>query len=292
MPKRTFSGAGLGAGFGWNQPTSQPGSMQRRRTGKAVGYITRSRALVLQPGSGRRGRGVAGFNPLAGGIRRTYRPQGIRRRTGGFTGIERKFYDSGLIASALTAPTDASGGEHDPSATVLLNTVTQGDGEEQRDGRKCTFQSVFVKGTVLSVSIANLTAASEPCKVYIALVLDTQTNGATIASENVFKNKIANANMAASPMRNMQFTQRFRILDTAEFTMPVPETTWDGTNMEMAGTVFPFELSSNLEFSSLFSGTTETVANITDNSLHVIAYCSSVELVPLIGYNARVRFVG
>ncbi len=218
--------------------------------------------------------------------------QGGRARTGGFTGIERKFYDTSLVGSALTAPTDAAGGEHNPSATICLNSITQGDGEEQRDGRKCTVQSCFVKGTVRVGPLANITAGDEGAKIYIALVLDTQTNGALLNSEDVFKNEGANLVLAGSPMRNMQFTQRFRILDTAEFVMENPNLSWDGTNMESQGLVTPFQLSSNLTFSSLYSGTTESIANITDNSLSIIAYTSAVGLVPLLSYNARVRFVG
>ena len=41
-------------------------------------------------------------------------------RTAGFLGIERKFYDTALTATALTASTDASGGEVDPSATSMI----------------------------------------------------------------------------------------------------------------------------------------------------------------------------
>ncbi len=53
--------------------------------------------------------------------------RGRNIRTAGFTGIELKFYDTFLIAGSLTSPTDATGGEHNPSATISLNTVTQDD---------------------------------------------------------------------------------------------------------------------------------------------------------------------
>lgn len=221
---------------------------------------------------------TSGFGPLS--------------RTGGFTGIERKFYDTALSGAAISAPADAAGGEQDPSATILLNTITQGDGESQRDGRKCTVYTTYVKGIITCAAQINQTVPDNACKIYIALVLDTQTNGATIASENVFKNASANAINASNPMRNMQFTQRFRVLDTAEVTLQNANISWDGTNMEQSGLIETFKLSSNLQFNTLYSGTTESVANITDNSLHVIAYTNNTELSPLISYNARVRFVG
>ncbi len=239
-------------------------------------------------------RGVRGRATSMGvnGPRRIFKAQGVGPRTGGFTGIERKFYDTSLVASALTAPTDSSGGEHDQSATICLNSVIQGDGESNRDGRKATFQSCFVKGLCTVAAQANNTAGLGGTKIYIALVLDTQTNGAQLNSEDVFKNDSGSGSMAASPMRNMQFTQRFRILDTAEFIMQDPNISYDGTNIEMNGVMQEWQLSSNLTFSTTYSGTTETVANITDNSVHIVAYCNALGLVPQISYNARVRFVG
>ncbi len=290
MSKRGYFGA-----FG----TQRAAGPQWRKTGGAFGQ-KKAQGFAIRSGPGwypgqasgvRRGRGVAGFS-YAGGIRRTSRAQGMRPRTGGFTGIERKFYDSMLQGASLTAPTDASGGEHNPSATIGLNTMTQGDGEEQRDGRKATIQGVFVKGVITCANQINATAGDAATKVYIALVMDTQTNGALLNSEDVFKNKGAAIATAASPMRNMQFTQRFRILDTFECVMQNPNMAYDGTNVETQGLNEPFQLSSNLEFSTQYSGTTEDIANITDNSVSIIAYCSNLDLVPKISYNARVRFVG
>ncbi len=282
--KRFASGTqwgGGGAGASWGVKSRSLGG-GRRKVAMAVPATT---SVGVRYG----GRGV-----LSGGgnFRRRRAYQGGRTRTGGFTGIERKFYDTSLIGAALTAPTDATGGEHDQSATICMNSITQGDGESQRDGRKCTVQSAYVKGVINCPAQANQTATDAASKIYIALVLDTQTNGAQLNSEDVFKNDGANAITAASPMRNMQFTQRFRILDTAELVMQNPNISWDGTNMEQQGLVSPFQLSSNIEFSSQYSGTTESVANITDNSLHIIAYCNENGLAPTISYNARVRFVG
>ncbi len=223
------------------------------------------------------------------------RPQGVGPRTGGFTGIERKFYDTSLVSGVLTAPADSTGGEHDQSATICMNTIIQGDGESERDGRKATIQSAYVKGIIKCVAQHATAVADDACKIYVALVLDTQTNGAQLASELVFKNDSGNANLAASPMRNMQYTQRFRILSTFETVVQnanMANDTGATGGLQQSGFVIPFELSSNLVFSTQYSATTETVANITDNSLHIIAFCSSTELAPTINYNARVRFVG
>ncbi len=289
--EHSFTGSGASRPASWTPTGSPEGSagmpFVSRFPGKARGQAIRRNLRTV--GARHRGAPAVGVRPA---VRRVFRPQGIGPRTGGFTGIERKFYDTSLVNAALTAPTGAAGGEHDQSATICLNTITQGDGESQRDGRKCTVQSTFVKGVVTVAAQTNITTLDSAAKIYIALVLDTQTNGAQLNSEDVFKNDSGNALLAGSPMRNMQFTQRFRILDTAEFVMQDPNASYDGTNMESQGLVVPFQLSSNMTFSSQYSGTTEDIANITDNSMHIIAYCTSTQLAPSISYNGRVRFVG
>ncbi len=214
-------------------------------------------------------------------------------RIGGYLGIETKFYDQKLIASTLTGATDATGGEHDPSATVLMNTVVQGDGESNRDGRKITMKNIYIQGHIDVPLKANQTATNQAFICMIALVLDTQTNGATIASENVFTNPGASIKTAAQPFRNLQFTKRFRVLKRLEIQGHQQEPVWDGTNLEFMGYQLPFKIYVDLKnIRVLYSATTETVANITDNSLHLIAYVSNTGQAPTINYHSRLRFVG
>ncbi len=287
------------AGGTWNMSWRERGhGAERWGKHKAMGFSGRSAGAGRAAGIARARKpfGRATYSrvarPVAAGRGRLGYTQGVRARTGGFTGIERKFYDTSLVGFALTAPTDSTGGEHDQSATICMNSIVQGDGESERDGRKATIQSAYVWGNIRVAPIANPTAGVVSMTCYVALVLDTQTNGAQLSSEQVFKNDSANAFLAANPMRNMQFTQRFRILDTATVTIDQLQMAWNGANMEASGMSFPFKLSSNVVFSTQYSGTTETVANITDNSLHIIAFTSSVGAAPLLDYNARIRFVG
>lgn len=235
--------------------------------------------------------------PMMGPRRRVRRKLATRARfrnarVGGFVGIELKFYDTSLVTAALTAPTDAAGGEHDQSATIGPTTIPQGDGENQRDGRKAVVKSVFVNGIINMAAQLNQTAVDSNPVVYVALVKDMQTNGALLNSEEVFINDSGSAIVAASPTRNLQFSSRFRILDRKQFTLPQPTVVYDGTNIEQGGVMMPFVLSWKGEMPMTFKGTTESIANTVDNSIHVIAYCSSVTAGPSISYNCRTRFVG
>lgn len=217
-----------------------------------------------------------------------------RRRTPAL-GVELKFYDKSLIGSVLATNTDASGGEHDPSSTILLNTVVRGDGEENRDGRKIVMRSIYLTGTISCISQANQSSADNGALIFISLVLDKQTNGITIDSEDVYVNPGADALTSSSLMRNLKFVTRFTVLATVKLNMDNVNLAFSGNTdqMEQSGLIRSWEIYRKLNIPVLFSsGTGETVANIVDNSLHLLAWTTSATMAPLISYNSRLRFVG
>jgi len=258
----------------------------KRKAGTAGIYA--KGAKVIRSGSKGRTGGMARRNKLAsGGMRKTM----ANVRTGGFLGIELKYKDSALVSSALAAPTDASAGEKDPATLLALNSIAQGDGEQERDGKQVCIKSVYVSGVVDVPVQANLTAGTVDPTIYVALVLDKQTNGAQLNSEDVFVNPGASAVTAASPLRNLQYTSRFQVLDSVLLHPPARQLSYDGTNIESSGTRMPFKLSNTQDIITNYIATTAVVAAIQDHSLHVIAYTSSATGA-VISYNARVRFVG
>jgi len=139
--------------------------LQRRRLygGAFGGAVARGRARANIP-LYRRTRWAA-----AAGVRRRSLRAGGRRlraaryianqRSGGFLGIEKKFYDTGLTSAALTAPTDATGGEHDPSSTSMISTPAQGDSEQNRDGKRIVIKSVQITGVVRCASQTDQTVS-------------------------------------------------------------------------------------------------------------------------------------
>lgn len=232
-----------------------------------------------------------GFVEVARRRRRRRRGRGRQKTVG--LGEELKYYDTKLADANLTTSTTGSGIEQDPSATIVLNTVVQEDGEENRDGRRIIMKSIFVSGVVNIGPQTDLTVPEAVPDIAIWLVLDKQTNGATIVSENVFVNKSADILGGTSLMRNMKFTSRYRVLDKVAFTMPIPAQSGDSTNMDLSGSIVKWHLSANLKNMPVtYSADTETVVNITDNSLHILAVCTNTSMSPTITYNGRLRFVG
>jgi len=219
----------------------------------------------------------------------------LNRRTAGFLGIEKKFYDTSLDPTALPAPTDCSGGEFDPSGTSMISTPAQGDTEQNRDGKRIVIKSVQVSGSVATPAATALTATVAPVECFIALVLDMQTNGAQLNSEDVYKNHSADASNATNPLRNLLFSSRFRVLKEWSVLLE-PKTAVNNasaTTVSVAGTRGEFDCFIPLDLNVNFnSGTSASIANVIDNSLHIVAFCSSTTLAPTIGYNARIRFMG
>lgn len=202
----------------------------------------------------------------------------LNRRTGGFLAIEKKFVDlffSGAIATSLT------GAEADPTA-LCLNAIVQGDGESQRDGRQVILNSVQVKGFVeIPAGTVNTDRVVE---VYV--VMDTQTNGAQLNSEDVLVDA-AGGSQAVNCFHNLQYSKRFKVLKHQRFDMP-GYSAWNGTSFAQVTSAFDWYIKlPNVKVN--FTGTTGTVSTIADNSIHVIAVSSQSANLR---YSSRVRFQG
>lgn len=246
----------------------------KRARGLAAGRVSKKRA-VMAPAMARRRR-VANL------------------RTGGFLGMERKFYDTTKIGSALTTSVDGSGGEHDPATVNCISAPAQGDGEQNRDGNRIVIYSADVTGVIQIDKQANQTATDNAPMVTVALVLDKQTNGAQLNSEDVYTNPANDAIVSATLLRNLQYSSRFQVLKMTEVDFATPSMTFDGSNIEQCGQHRRFRLHWKGMLPVQFKGgaTGAGISGVNDNSLHVIAYTSSPDAAPSISYLARIRFRG
>lgn len=210
-------------------------------------------------------------------------------------GVEKKFFDTSLVASSISLSADATGGEKNPSSTITLNTVVQGEGEQNRDGRKIIMKYISVKGLVKSGALNNQTVSGSQVRAKVYLVLDTQTNGTLVASENVFTNPSASTAGTMLMFRNMKFASRFRVLAVEELSLNWLPMTGSGADIEIGQMQDSFKFNVMLpDIPVNYTSTEGTVANISDNSLNIIAFAqndSGIQTVNLT-YNARLRFVG
>jgi len=260
----------------------------------------RARAFVSTRSAKKRGRtGLTRVTRTT--VTRAAAPQGLKRmvRPGlasmGFLTIERKFYDTKLDVTALTAPTDSSGGEYDPSTTSMMTTPDQGDGPSQRDGKEIAMLYLQINGFVSTNALEAIANPPSGLNIFVACVLDTQTNAAQMNSEDCFKNTSGQALLAANPQKNLLFGKRFRILKERIFNMDTKAISHIAAD-EFANAgqrkAFKWFIPLNGLKVRFSAGTTASIANVIDNSVHMIAYASGTTQVPSISYNARLRFVG
>lgn len=220
-------------------------------------------------------------------------PAALNQRTGGYLGLELKFLDSFKLDGTVAASAGGAGGEQDPTLGTSLNNILEGSGEQDRIGRKVTLKSVDVKGVIRSTGLADAIDALTQASFFVAIVMDTQTNGATLNSENVFKNLAGDSHLAAQPQRQIEFLSRFKVLKVIKMRAPTPYAFSDGTATgSVSGYQIPFEMKVAMNQVVTYREALGGIGDIVDNSLHVIAYASSVAFTPMITYGARVRFLG
>lgn len=206
-------------------------------------------------------------------------------RSGGFLQKEKKFYDTELNNSTVTS----SWGTADPIALNCISAPAQGDGESDRDGRVFYINSVHIHGYCRITATEGNTAPTSNDLFRVVLVLDKQTNAAQLTATDVMD---AGGTSDVIAFRNLQYTQRFRILKDVTFTMQ-PQCVNEGASNLFSNTDQYQYFSMNHIFKKPLkvqcSGTSAGVSSIVDNSLHVIA-CATANQITTLYYQARIRF--
>lgn len=211
-------------------------------------------------------------------------------------GVEKKFLDNSLAATAVVSSTTYTGCEQDPATTLCLTAPAQGDGGSNRDGRQIIGKSVHIRGQLNIVPIED-TLANPPFAtlVHVAIVLDRQTNNAQENSEDIYTIPGAAVGVATFPMRNMDFAKRFKVLREEVFVFDNLNYDRSAANaFGIAGQAKPFDwfIPLNDLRINFNSTTTGVIGNVLDNSIHVVANTNTTTLAPTIAYNSRFRFIG
>jgi len=265
-----------GGGGGFRQP--------RKR--RAYG----SRYYAMPAGLGRAGRGKMSYGRSWG------RRRMLNQRTGGLLGVEVKFYDTYKAETLVPSTTTWASAEFNPAAAVSsLNAIAQGDGPTNRDGNKIVVKSLFLQGLIRRAAAEDIVSPQTDCQVFLAIVLDTQTNGVELNSEDVYSLAEANAYQIASPIRNMSNSTRFKVLatrvvnmDLGSYVSAVAGTAWGNVGKSQRFQIALKNLNLKVNFKTAV--TTADVAGISDNGLFLIA--NSTYSAAYASYTCRLRFVG
>lgn len=219
-----------------------------------------------------------------------------KKRSNAAIAIEKKFLDNSIAATALTAPTDFTGGEVDPATTLCLTAPAQGDGASNREGKQIIGKSLQIKGQVFALGNEAQTSPPLSVQCIVACVLDTQTNNAQMNSEDLWTNVQASAALNACPLRNMNFGKRFKVLKQEVFNLEntaLSHFAVDSFTKSSRSAIFDWFIPLNdlrINFNTTATG---VIGNVLDNSIHMIAFTNTTsEVTPTLIYNSRFRFVG
>ncbi len=206
---------------------------------------------------------------------------------------EHKYFDEERAATAVTVGTaDWAGAEADPATVNTLFAPTTGNDFNNRVGRKVDVKRIMIRGQIQAAPQVNQTAADTAGRVRIILVQDMQTNTAQLNAEDVINS--GDATQAISMFQNPAFFGRFRVLKDKEYVIQNPSITYDGTNIEQSGLIRKIKMTKKffkavrVSFNATNGG---TVADIVDNSFHVIALTNNGDLAITLGYKVRTMFV-
>lgn len=263
-----------------------------KRTRAAAGLSNRG------PVSVRRKTSSGSFKPAVstttimtkGGATKTY----VNRNLGnGMAYTERKYADKEYTAAIAVMATTTSGGEADPTGLALISP-TQGDDIVNRDGRAYDVLSIKIRGQVSIAAQTAQTAADDPIYVRLLLVQDKQTNGGQLNSEDVMTSGTAATAPMVMSYQNTAFFGRFEVLKDKVITFSNPALTYNGTNITQGSMLRNFKINHTFKTPvRVHCNATNggTVADITDNSFHLIAGAGAVTAVPTLSYKSRVVFI-
>jgi len=223
----------------------------------------------------------------------------VARTRGVYSRGEMKYFDSLLTITAIGASTNWTNTEYDPNVVPVanMNTLfapTQGAGINQRIGKACKVHKIKIHGEIQCPAQTNQIVTDAASTIRLSLVQDMQTNSTQAQGEQVFTAPTtATATLATEAFQNIDNFGRFKVLKDKFFMFQNPSVTWDGTNIEQSGMVKRFKWSINfrkpveVRFNATNGG---TIADIVDNSWHILANNSSTDLTPFLVYQCRVCY--
>jgi len=220
---------------------------------------------------------------------------------------EMKYFDCDHTGVGLTLLTTTwpAGTMIDPATTINLGSAavanplclcvpTVGAALNQRVGRKIMIHKIKVHGTLSCAPQAAQAAADASTKARIVLVIDQQTNAAQMTGAQLFQD----ASGAASTVNTFQNPNnfgRFRVLKDKMFQLSNLNLAGSPTTADViqAGVKLAFKFSVNFKkplvvhFNATNGG---TVADIVDNSIHLVAGADQTTYAPSVSYYTRVCY--
>lgn len=208
---------------------------------------------------------------------------------------ERKYFESIRTGLALIqSTTNWTGAELNPATLNCLFAPVQGDDIANRQGRKVQVLQIRISGQIGVPPQSGQISSDIASIIRLHLVQDLQSNGVQLNASNVF-----GAAVAGEPIdmfQNTAFFGRFKVLKTLKFVMENPNFIEHTAAADILQQGLAHIFKMNVKFMKPVvvhynSNNLGTIADVVDNSFHVIGLCSSSQLAPAIAYRCRTTFV-
>ena len=230
---------------------------------------------------------------------------GKNTRSGGFIDYDLKYLDTVYDGSVIS--TTISSSYMAPTSGGILGIPTEGDGATNRNGRKYVIKNIFVSGVITTSPTNALSSVTEGYGYYFALVLDTQNNatlGFPTNGGDIWKSQGGTAAAELpQPLRDLEYTTRFKILDhcyvpagplvavndydNAATTNPTTSSLGPATSPSVK-----LSWSGEIPVQLIHGATTSSYTSVADNAIALMAIAGSSQFTPLFRGKARVRFIG
>lgn len=219
----------------------------------------------------------------------------VPRTRGPFARGEMKYSDAYRVGVAVPKTTTWAGAELDPSTANCLFSPVQGNDINNREGRHVYVTKLKLRGVISTTVLQDQADAIGGAAVRLILVQDQQTNGTQMNAEDLMASpQAANVSLTFCQFQNLQNFGRFKVLKDKIFYPKDPFSQTDGANTAsecMSDIPFKWNIRFKTPVSVRFNATNGgTIADIVDNSFHLIGTKSSAGYATVLDYNCRVCF--
>jgi len=212
---------------------------------------------------------------------------------------ELNWYDTYLDNFVIATPTIWSSANLfcNPDGGTLVSTPPVGDRGYERHSRGILVKNLQISGVLTLVPEPVTLSPPIPTWVYIALVLDTQANGAQCVTQDIFTNQSTSpVLMCFPPFRNMDSNTRFQVLWWEKFKVGENRAfTIDATSIppefSVGGDYITFDKYLPTDLLVRFNGgNSSAVSSVVDNAIHVMASQTGNSAGLYLNYKCRIRF--
>lgn len=221
--------------------------------------------------------------------------RGVARTMGPQYETDNHYFDTERTQTNITATaTGWTGSEYDPntSAMLCLFAPVIGDDIFNRTGRKAFVKKIRIAGVIKFARGAATTTGEDVARVRVIVYQDKQTNIAQAQGEDVIASGAASN--AISMFQNVANLGRFKVLKDKTFLMQNPTLVADaGTtgNIVHSELAVPFKWTIKPNCWVSYNATNGgTVADVVDNSFHLIANAEAATATCNIVYKVRTVF--